>query len=107
MIDLTDTAKTQINDYFQGKEPTPIRIFLNSGGWGGPSLAMALDEPKDTDDAFDVKGLKFVVDKDFMQKAENIKIDFTGMGFHLDSNMDMGGGSSGCGSCGSGGSCGD
>ena len=32
MIELTDTAKTQISDYFQGKEPTPIRIFLNSGG---------------------------------------------------------------------------
>ena len=32
MIDLTDPAKTQIDDYFQGKEPTPIRIFLNSGG---------------------------------------------------------------------------
>ena len=67
---------------------------------------MALDEPKDNDDSFDVKGLKFVVDKDFMKKAENIKIDFTGMGFHLDSNIDMGE-SSGCGSCGSGGTCGD
>jgi len=32
MIELTDPAKTQIEDYFQGKEPTPIRIFLNSGG---------------------------------------------------------------------------
>jgi len=32
MIELTDPAKTQIDDYFQGKEPTPVRIFLNSGG---------------------------------------------------------------------------
>ena len=32
MIELTDSAKTQINDYFQGREPSPIRIFLNSGG---------------------------------------------------------------------------
>jgi hypothetical protein len=32
MIELTDPAKAQIDDYFQGKEPTPIRIFLNSGG---------------------------------------------------------------------------
>ena len=66
---------------------------------------MALDEPKDTDDEFDIKGLKFVVDKEFMEKAEQIKIDFTGMGFHLDSNIDFG--PSACGSCGSGGSCGD
>ncbi len=32
MIDMTDAAKTQIEEYFNGKEPTPIRIFLNSGG---------------------------------------------------------------------------
>ena len=66
---------------------------------------MALDEPKDTDDTFDVKGLKFVVDKDLMGKAENIKIDFSGMGFHLDSNIDLG--QPGCSGCGSDSSCGD
>ena len=60
---------------------------------------MALDEPRDTDDVFDVKGLKFVVDKEFMGKAEKINIDFTGMGFHLDSNFVME--QSGCSSCGS------
>lgn len=32
MIELTDPAKNQIDDYFQGKAPTPIRVFLNSGG---------------------------------------------------------------------------
>ena len=100
MINLTDPAKTQIDDYFQGRAPSPIRIFLNSGGWGGPSLAMALDEPKDTDEKFDIKGLQFVVDKSFMEKAEKINIDFTGMGFHLDSNLVIE--QSGCTSCGSG-----
>ncbi len=66
---------------------------------------MALDEPKDSDDTFDIKGLKFVVDKDFMEKAQTIKIDFSGMGFQLDSNIDLGG-QSGCGGCGSSGTCG-
>lgn len=66
---------------------------------------MALDEPKDSDDTFDVKGLKFVVDKDFMEKAQTIKIDFSGMGFQLDSNIDLGG-QAGCGGCGSSGTCG-
>ncbi len=32
MIALSDAAKKQIDTYFEGKEPTPIRIFLNSGG---------------------------------------------------------------------------
>ncbi len=62
---------------------------------------MALDEPRNTDDTFDVKGHKFVVEKDFMEKAQTIKIDFTGMGFSLDSNIDLG--QSGCSGCSSGG----
>ena len=32
MIELTDSAKEQIDEYFAGKESSPIRIFLNSGG---------------------------------------------------------------------------
>jgi Fe-S cluster assembly iron-binding protein IscA len=32
MIEMTDAAKTQIQEYFNGKEPMPIRLFLNSGG---------------------------------------------------------------------------
>ncbi len=32
MIELSDLAKTQIDEYFKGTTPSPIRIFLNSGG---------------------------------------------------------------------------
>ncbi len=32
MIDMTDAAKTQLEEYFAGKDVSPIRIFLNSGG---------------------------------------------------------------------------
>ena len=65
---------------------------------------MALDGPKDTDDIFDVKGFQFVVDKEFMGKAENIKIDFTGMGFSLNSAIEFDQ-SVGCAGCGSNTSC--
>ena len=64
---------------------------------------MALDEPRDSDDTYDVKGFKFVVDKDFMVQAKSINIDFSGMGFRLDSQIDLG--ESGCSSCGTQGSC--
>jgi Fe-S cluster assembly iron-binding protein IscA len=64
---------------------------------------MALDEPKENDNSYDVKGFKFVVDKEFMAQAKLIKIDFTGMGFSLDSKLEMG--DSACGSCGTKGSC--
>ncbi|MBW2643997.1 MAG: IscA/HesB family protein, partial [Deltaproteobacteria bacterium] len=42
---------------------------------------MALDEPKDADHVFDIDGFKYIVDKEFMEKAKTIKIDFSEMGF--------------------------
>jgi iron-sulfur cluster assembly protein len=45
---------------------------------------MALDEPRETDIAFDIDGFKYIVDKEFMKEAESIKVDFTGFGFQFD-----------------------
>ena len=102
MIEVTESATKQIAEYFNGKEVSPIRIFLNEGGWGGPSLAMALDEPKDSDEAYEIEGYKYIADKDFMEKAKPVKIDFTSYGFKLSSNIDF---NSGCSSCSTTGSC--
>lgn len=32
MVHVTEEARKQIEEYFKGKEVTPIRIFLNAGG---------------------------------------------------------------------------
>jgi Fe-S cluster assembly iron-binding protein IscA len=65
---------------------------------------LALDEPKDTDDVFDMDGYKFIVDKELMIKAQPITVDLSYMGFQVTSNLELGGG--GCGSSCSTGSCG-
>jgi hypothetical protein len=64
---------------------------------------MALDEPRETDQVFNVNGFQFIVDKDFYEKAKPVKVDFMGYGFRISSNLQMGG-AGGCGGCG-GGSC--
>jgi Fe-S cluster assembly iron-binding protein IscA len=64
---------------------------------------MALDEPKATDHVFDIEGFQYIVDKDFMQKAKPIKVDFSEIGFKLDCAIDFG---SGCSACGSTSNCG-
>ena len=98
MVEVTPSAAQQITEYFKGKDVTPIRIFLNEGGWGGPSLGMALDEPKDNDSVFDVEGFQYLVDNDLLEKAKSIKVDFLQVGFKIDSNLTFGS-ESGCEGC--------
>ena len=65
-------------------------------------MAMALDEPRDTDSVFNVNGFQFVIDKDFYEKAKPVTVDFMGYGFRINSNINLssGGGCGGCqGSC--------
>jgi len=105
MVEVTEAASQQISEYFKDRDATPIRIFLNDGGWGGPSLAMALDEPKETDNVYDVNGFQFIMDKDFDEKAKPVSVDFLGYGFKISSSIDFGQ-AAGCSSCGSSSGCG-
>ncbi|MGD9824111.1 IscA/HesB family protein [Desulfobacter sp.] len=102
MINVSKPAQEQVRMYFEGKEIVPVRIFLNSAGCGGPSLAMALDEKKNTDAVFTFDDVEYVMDKDLLEKASPVDIDFAGTGFRLDSSLKPAGGCTGC----SGGTCG-
>jgi Fe-S cluster assembly iron-binding protein IscA len=64
---------------------------------------MALDEPKDTDQVFDIDDFKFIVDKKFMKEAEPIKVDFSYFGFQFDCSLAF---QEGCTACAASGGCG-
>jgi len=64
---------------------------------------MALDEPKEADDVYEIDGFQYLVNKDFMDKAKPIKVDFHEVGFKLTSNLRL---NSGCGSSCASDSCG-
>jgi len=60
---------------------------------------MALDEPRENDDIHEFNGYKFIIDKNLQEKAQPIKVDFSGFGFRIDCAMEFGtaAGCSGCG----------
>ncbi len=89
MLEITKAATDKLAEFLKDREVPAIRIFLNTGGCGGPSLGMALDEPRDTDDVFTIDGFKFIADKDFMKAAEPIKVDFSGFGFQFDCGLEF------------------
>ena len=101
MINVSKIAQEQVRAYFDGKEVQPVRIFVNGGGCGGPSLAMALDEITDQDAVFTHDGIDYIMEKELLKKASPVEVDYSGMGFRLESSLELGGG--GCSSCGSGG----
>ncbi len=59
-------------------------------------MALALDEPKEEDDVYDIDGFTYVVNKDFMEKVKPIRVDFSPIGFRIDCGYDFG---KNCGSC--------
>ncbi len=65
---------------------------------------MALDELKESDLSYDIGGFQYVVEKEFMEQAKPIVVDFTAMGFKITSSIDLGPGCSG--SCDSADGCG-
>ena len=60
-------------------------------------MGMALDEPEQNDEQFDKDGIRYVVDKELLEMAKPIKVDFletdNGSGFYITSGM------SSCGTC--------
>lgn len=63
---------------------------------------MVLDEPKDSDDSFQVDGLTYLIDKDLSVQSGDVKVDFVDngwqQGFMLSSAKPIMSSGGGCGS---------
>ena len=44
-------------------------------------MALALDEPKDTDQTVELEGITYVVDKELVKQVEEVKVDFAERGW--------------------------
>jgi len=102
MFTVSEEAQKQIAEFFKTNEIKPIRIFLHQG-CGGAQIGMVIDEKTDADMVLKVAGVEYVVEREFLKKAQPITVDFMGSGFRVSSNMELGGGE--CGGCGSSKSC--
>jgi len=66
-------------------------------------LSLALDEPRENDDTYEVMGYSFCVERALGEQTGAIRIDMTSYGFSVESENPMNTGGGGCGgSCGSG-----
>jgi Fe-S cluster assembly iron-binding protein IscA len=83
MFQVTPLATRHMAKYFEDKEISPVRIFYNSGGCGPPSFAMALDQPHDSDEIFEVDGFTYLVNRQVLKEMQPITVDFKTIGFRI------------------------
>lgn len=101
MLDITPAAVQAVTEYFRTMAVKPIRIFITQG-CGGQQLAMALDEAKPSDAVHEAGGFAFIMDRQLLEQAEPVTIDYADMGFRISSTLELSGG---CQSCSTSGSC--
>ena len=89
MISLTEEARKELEAYFEGKEKTPIRVYLAPGGCSGPRLALALDEPGEDDETSEDNGLTLCINKELAEKVGAVTVGMTHMGFVVESEIPL------------------
>ncbi len=107
MIEVSPSATKALKAFFEEKNiDSPVRVFLQSGGCGGPSLRLSLDEAKGTDNTSLVEGITYLIDAGLSQVSGEVKVDFVDdgyqQGFLITAANPLPGAGEGC-SC--GGSC--
>jgi iron-sulfur cluster assembly protein len=108
-FNVTDLAVSKLKEYMeQNNIDSALRVSLMQGGCSGPSLGLALDEPKDNDRIFENNSLKFLIEKGLLETCGAIKVEYIDAGprsgFGITSAKSIGGG--GCGGSCSSGKCG-
>lgn len=81
---VTESAQAKIAAFFKEYSPRqPIRVFLFRNGRNGPRPAMALDRVKDGDAVYVLSDIEYVIDRELLEKAGAVEIDYGKTGFEI------------------------
>lgn len=98
MIEVTAQATKLMQAYFKGKTKSAIRIYVSLGGCGIRTFGVALEEPKKSDEIFQIDGFSYIINRKLLQKVQPVRVDSDGVGFRLTGTGIQTQG--GCGNCG-------
>lgn len=77
-VEITQKAQEELKKVLSSrKDEKPLRIYIVSYGWGGPSFGLALDEQKEGDIKVNSNGFDFVMDEDLVESFGSFKIDYS------------------------------
>jgi iron-sulfur cluster assembly accessory protein len=86
MIQVTETAAEKINELLteENKTGAGLRVFVQGGGCSGFQYGLMIDEgdgDAESDQVFEVNGVKLLVDPISLRYLKNAEVDF------VDNNM--------------------
>lgn len=66
IIEVTNGARKKLDSILEKKDPKELlkkrlRIYVSGRGWGGTTLGLVLEEPKEGEPEIDVDNYKFVI----------------------------------------------
>lgn len=77
-LNVTDLAKEKLKNLIEEKKTDKhLRIFIAGYGWGGPTIGLALEEPKDDDIKIEVDSLKFTVEDGLSDTFDVLTVDYS------------------------------
>lgn len=92
MITLTDKGAEKVREFLAAQNAAAstagLRVGVRGGGCSGFQYALAFDEQRDTDEVFEDKGIRLLVDQPSLPYVKGSVIDFVdglqGAGFKVE-----------------------
>ena len=103
MFEVSQTARTKAAAFLQGRQVKPIRVYVSVSG-SQKTLAIALDQVRTTDAVYEIDGVTYVINRDFLDLAQPVHIDYGPDGFEISAHIDLK--SAACAGCKAAGKCG-
>lgn len=77
-IEVTQKAQEELKRVLESrKDSKPLRIYVASYGWGGPSFGLALDEPKEDDMTIEADNFTFILEDYLSENFGAFTIDYS------------------------------
>ncbi len=78
VITLTEAARGKVREFLtaQNRDDLALRVYVKPGGCSGFSYGMGLDEARETDNLFEVDGIRVVVDPQSFRLVQGAVVDY-------------------------------
>ena len=70
---ISENGKQKLINEFNEKT---LRIYTKIKTWAGITYNIALDEPNENDNIYEIENIKFLVDKEIEKEVSYIEIDY-------------------------------